>query len=108
MRQILKILLILNIIFFVSFSSGKKVEEKKKRMKLFRTFGVGPLRLENLMFAREKARKQKEFIMHEMDEFKTQEEEEKSRRLYRERFMPLLIYGGGRTSFMTDFYSGRF
>jgi len=36
-------------------------------------------------------RKQKEFIMHEMDEFKAQEEEEKSRRFYSERLIEQVL-----------------
>jgi hypothetical protein len=108
MRRILEILLLLNTILFqVTSSTATKVELAQMRPSFLRTFGVGPLRLENLVLAREKARKQKEFIMHEMDEFKQQEEEEKSRRFYSERLMPL-VYGGGRTSFMRDFYSGRY
>jgi hypothetical protein len=108
MRRILEILLFLNTILFqVTSSTATKVELAQMRPNFLRTFGVGPLRLENLVLAREKARKQKEFIMHEMDEFKQQEEEEKSRRFYSERLMPL-VYGGGRTSFMRDFYSGRY
>jgi hypothetical protein len=110
MRRILEILFFLNILLFqvtCSSSSAQKVELAQMRPSFLRTFGVGPLRLENLVLAREKARKQKEFIMHEMDEFKQQEEEEKSRRFYSERLMPL-VHGGGRTSFMRDFYSGRY